>query len=198
MLSFVITAFNRPKALRTCLSSLVQQTWDAWEALVVDNSDSEPDRLDNIDLCSMDRRIHHCRMGDDAQIEGAMHKYSLYKATEIGVANTSGEWLCFPSDDSYYVPWFVERMMAAAQGKHWDLVYCDLIAGGAGGHWVLEASPKRCCIDKTSFLLRREWFHGFPDATGESYADADGRMIEELVERGIRHGRVSQVLAVHN
>src|ERR1700751_1895948 len=99
MLSFIITAFNRPKALRTCLSSLVQQTYEDWEALVVDNSDSEQDRLDNRDLCAMDKRISYSMTGYDSLIEGTMHAYSLYNVTEIGLANTSGYWLVFPNDD---------------------------------------------------------------------------------------------------
>ncbi len=199
MISFIITAFNRPLALRTCLSSLVQQTHEEWEAMIVDNS---PDMGgENVPLIDMDKRIRWMDVSEHTAIEAnsSGHKYSLYKATELGVQWTArGDWLCFPNDDSYYCPWFAERMLSAAESNQWDLVYCDIVMGGSGGHHLLEAAPKRCQIDKTNFLLRREWFQGFSHGHGLDYPQADGFMIEELVRRGIRHGRVPEVLCVHN
>lgn len=198
MISFVISAFNRPLALRTCLSSLVQQTHPDIEVLVVDNSDSSGMSDGNADECEMYSSFKYLYTGRVTEIEDTMHKYSLYKATEIGVSQSTGDWLCFPNDDSYYCPWFAERMLHAAEKNNWDLVYCDIVMGGSGGHHVLEAAPKRCCIDKTNFLLRRDWFQGFSHGHDEDYPQADGFMIEELVRRGIRHGRVPEVLVVHN
>lgn len=200
MISFIVTAYNRPLALRTCLSSLCQQTNDQWEVAVMDNSVPGSDLDEHARLCEMDRRIryHYVRPLTEIGSNKSGHTHSLYKATEIGVERTSGWWLCFPSDDSYYCPWFAERMLHAATKAAWDLVYCDIVMGGSKEHHVLEASPRACCIDKTSFLLRRSWFQGFSQGHGESYPQADGLMIEELVRRGIRHGRVPEVLVVHN
>ena len=200
MISFIVTAYNRPLALRTCLSSLCQQTIEDWEIKIMDNSDHF--YLQNKEVYE---GFHYSRMSyqttkdktiTDANSSG--HKYSLYKATEIGVENTKGKWLCFPNDDSYYCPWFTERMLRAAEKNTWDLVYCDIVMGGPKEHHLLEARPKLCCIDKTNFIMRREWFQGFPQGHGDSYPQADGLMIEELVRRGIRHGRVPEVLCVHN
>lgn len=203
-ISFIVTAFERPNALRTCLSSLVQQTERDWEAIVVDNSRDESgwngvDWVGNERICAdlMDKRIIYMNTSPYTGIEDEIHKYSLYKATDMGVNITSAPWLVFPNDDSYYCPWFAERMLHAATSNNWELIYCDLIAGGPGGHWLLSASPRRCCIDKTSFMLARSRYIGFPAAT-EDYAQADGLMIEQLVRDGIRHGRVDQVLVVHN
>ena len=200
MISFIITAFNRPLALRTCLSSLCQQTVTDWEAAVMDNSVPGPDLDEHARLCEMDRRIryHYVRTHTAIDINQSNHTHSLYRATEMGAEFTFGEWLSFPSDDSYYCPWFAERMLRAAEKNSWDLVYCDIVMGGSGGHHLLEARPKLCCIDKTNFLLRRSWFQGFPQGHGDSYPQADGLMIEELVSRGIRHGRVPEVMCVHN
>ncbi len=197
-LSFVITAFNRSTALRTCLSSIIQQTVPDWEVVVVDNSDLNVQRLRNAEMCLMDTRIHYTYTGEDTAVQDSMHARSLYKATEIGVGMTRGTYLCLPNDDSYYCPWFAERMLDAAIRNTWDLVYCDLVSGGAGGHYLLEAHPRRCQIDKTSFILRRERFVGFARGHGLDYPQADGMMIEQLVRDGVTHGRVSQILVVHN
>ncbi len=144
-----------------------------------------------------DPRVRYVYVGDDT-FDSTVGLRSLYKATEIGVQMTRKPWLCLPNCDSYYCPWFAERMLDAAIRNAWDLVYCDLVAGGAGGHWLLEAHPRLCQIDKTNFILRRTCFTGFHNSHGDAYPQADGAMIEQLVRDGVTHGRVSQILAVHN
>jgi len=199
VISFIITAFNRPLALRTCLSSIVQQTNEDWMGMVMDNSDDPVLAKRNKNMLAGDfERFSYNHVSGETHVEDSMHKYSLYKATEIGVRVTYGDWLCFPNDDSYYCPWFAERMLRAAESSQWDLVYCDIVMGGPKSHNLLEAHPRLCQIDKTNFLLRRNWFQGFSKGHGDDYPQADGYMIEELVRRGIRHGRVPQVLVTHN
>ena len=203
MVSLIVSAYERPNALRTCLSSLVSQTHLDWRALVVDNTARKRMAYANTRVVEGigDPRIAYTNVHRETYIgdveNASGHRYSVYKATELGVAATDGEWLCFPSDDSYYVPWFLERMLKTATHESWELVYCDLIAGNATEHHAVGAKPLRCCIDKTCFLLRREWFHGFDHSPGV-YPMADGHLIEDLVARGIRHGRLGHCLVVHN
>jgi glycosyltransferase involved in cell wall biosynthesis len=197
-LSFIVTAFNRPDALRTCLSSLVQQTFTDWEAIVCDNSDNAANLGSNAIMTSMDQRISYKFTGGDVGIDGTIHKYSLYQATEMGIADSTGAWLCLPNDDSYYCPWFAERMLAAAERENWELVYSDIVMGGAGGHYPMQCSPRLCCIDKTNFIVKRSRWNGWVNATGAGYAQADGHTVMDLVARGIRHGRVPELLVVHN
>lgn len=197
MISFIVAAHSRPMALMCVLASLCQQTRADWEAIVVDNAEVDAISDQHQDICVMDPRIRYMRTTEQTLVAGAIHGRSLYMAAEIGVDASSGEWLCFPNDDSYYCPWFAERMLRAADIHRWHLVYCDLVAGGRQGHWLLQASPRLCCIDKTNFVMRREWFKGF-NHDPEHYPQADGMLIEDLVRRGIAHGRVSEILVVHN
>jgi GT2 family glycosyltransferase len=193
--SFVVSAFNRPVELKLCLLSLALQTDPNWEIIVVDNSDDDHKATRNsLTYSGINRYI---RTTNDTRISGAPHEHSLYRATEMGVAAAKGKWLCFPNDDSYYCPWFLERMLGAAKANSWELVYCDLVAGGPKEHHWMRTEPRRCQIDKTCFLVKRGWFRGF-DHRPEVYAQADGLLIEDLVARGIRHGRVGQCLVVHN
>jgi hypothetical protein len=186
-------------ALRTCLSSLCQQTIDQWEAIVVDNSDPGPAVDEHARLCEMDPRIRHWYVREQTAMtmNDSRHSHSLYKATEMGVLRTTGEWLVLPNDDSYYTPWFLERMLRAYEENHWDLIYCDLVMGGPREHHYMRVEPKLCQIDKTCFLLKRGWFTGFSREPVD-YPKADGLMIEDLVRKGIRHGRVPEILVCHN
>jgi len=55
-------------------------------------------------------------------------------------------------------------------------------------------------IDKTGFMVRRGWFNGFPGKKmlDPGPAPCDGMLIDGLVGRGIKHGKVKEILMVHN
>jgi hypothetical protein len=198
-IAFIVGAYNRPGRLRTCLSSIIDQTYTDFEVVVVDNSDPGAAVMQNREYVEYlnDLRVRYEYVGDRTYDAGVGFK-SLYKATDIGVGMTTKPWLALPNCDSYFCPWYAERMLRAAEHCAWDLVYCDIVGGTpAGGHFWLRAEPKLCSIDKTNFLLRREWYAGFPSAPAD-YPHADGLMIEGLVTKGIRHGRVPQILVFHN
>lgn len=186
-ITYIVSAEQRPVALALMLGSLVLQTHEEWEAIVTDIAFNPVIANKHELVCSIDTRIRYLRSGAE----------NLYGAAEEGVAAATGEWLCFPSDDGYYCPWFGERMLKAARDNDWDMVYCDIVMGGAQCHRVLGAKPSRCNIDKTNFMVRRDWFDAF-DSKLTDYQQSDGIFVEKLVGRGIRHGRLAEVLCVHN
>ena len=197
MISFIVPAFNNPKRLRTCLSSLVDQTVECLEVIVADNTIDLETANENLELCRMDPRIKY-EWTADRTIIGGPHARCLYTATEIGVGLATGEWLCFPNQDSAYPPIFAERMLAYTEQENLDLCYCDFILGGPNMDYRrISVEPHNCQIDKTCFIVKKSWFQGF--ACKEShYSCADGYFIESLVMRGIRHGALREVLVTHN
>ena len=58
-LSFTVCAFENPLALRTCLSSLLDQTMQDFEIIIVDNSIGSTWIDLNKDLCRMSDRIRY-------------------------------------------------------------------------------------------------------------------------------------------
>ena len=198
-LSFVVPAFNNHNRLRTCLSSLLDQTYPAneIEIIVADNSIDMLEAILNKELCEMSQRITYVYTADRTIIEGP-HVRCLYTATEIGVERATGEWLSFPNQDTAHVPVFAARMLDYAEKQNLDLVYCDFVLGGPKLEYSPRAvSPHNCSCDKTCFIMRREWFQGF-DHKVSDYHTADGFLLESLVDRGIRHGRLAECLVMHN
>jgi glycosyltransferase involved in cell wall biosynthesis len=190
-ISFIVSAYNRPEFLRCCLASLVCQTMTNWEAIVMDNT-SDPYitwRQANISM-SMNR-VHYRSTPKEL-------RNTSYHSSEWAVQNfAQGEWVAFPSDDSYYLPEYAQEMLAA--GENADLVYCNMVMGGTWAGQVLDVRPTEGYIDKTGFILRREKFQPFPgkpDNGGPS--NSDGMLIDKLVREGIRHVKVPKILAVHN
>jgi glycosyltransferase involved in cell wall biosynthesis len=201
-ISFIVGAFNNPNSLRTCLSSLADQSEKAIEIIVADNSDGSTWTELNRDLCAMDDRIRYEFTGDRTDISnlGLRHTRCLYTATEIGAEMATGEFLCFPNADSYYPPVFAEQMLKAAAVFGCDLVYSWFVHGYSYANCrysVVESSPSVGKIDKTNFILRRSCFHGYPDKR-TNYEAADGLLIEGLVKNGISRKCVPGVLCFHN
>jgi len=126
-----------------------------------------------------------------------------YESANFGAGQASGEYLCFPSDDGYYAPRFLELMLR--HGSLYDLIYCDCIWDGRGYgageeliHLVTE--PRRGKIDKGGFLVARDAFIKAGRFLGPYGIDRaeDGRLIEHLVANGCRHRKVDITGWIHN
>ena len=199
-LSFIVCAFENPSALRTCLSSLLDQTMQDFEIIVVDNSIDKFAAYRIECLCEeLSFHIQYEWTSTRTVLvdPSCRHSRCLYTASEIGAKMATGDFLCFPNSDSYYPPVFAERMLRAAENGHCDLIYSDFVLGTPDRKYVvMESQPRQTKIDKTSFILRRELFAGFPDKA--NYEQADGMMIERLVVAGVSRRRVGEILCWHN
>ncbi len=193
--TFIVSAFNRPTDLKLCLLSLVLQSRTDWSAIVTDNANSSTHRDLNEEAVRWvgDDRISYLYTGDRAN--------NCYWSANLGAVEATGTWICTPSDDSYYSPRFLERMLRGT-ADDLDLIYCDMAWGGpALPYRILDVQPRCCEIDKTGFLVRREWFQkvgGFGQANEALPSVADGELVEKLVAAGARHGKVAELLATHN
>jgi glycosyltransferase involved in cell wall biosynthesis len=198
--TYIVSAFDRPDRLACCLWSLKVQTDPDFEVIVADNSTDFAIFLEHSRITNSlaDRRFRHCNTSRHANSPG----WDCYWSAEWIVEHEAkGEWICLPSDDSYYVPVFQEALLAAAANNNWQLVYCDMLYDRriSGRYSKLEVEPHENAIDKTGFLVHRDVWIGFPDKPHVPQASAcDGMMAAELVKRGVRHGKVSEILAVHN
>ena len=194
-LSFIATAWaaRRPLALPCLLACLRNQSMPDWECLVADSEDYPPHRA----ACATDPRFIYC-----PEPLGRRHeRKDMYHATDWVVDQARGEWLAFPNDDGLLVPWFAERMIRAAEQNSWDLAYCNIVLGSPHTHAVLlRQTPRRAEIDKTGFIVRREWFCRVKGFVGKQdcWPETDGALAAELVEQGARHGGVDEFLVVHN
>lgn len=206
-ISYIVSAYNRPLMLPACLWSLAQQTHRSFEVIVTDNS--------------TDRGIakHQERTVDQINASGLLgnpaprfvyvntsQKIKIsdcYRSALYAVENHArGNWYCFPCDDTYLVPEFGERMLAAAYSRNADFLYCKYCVVGAdassySGYRVWTMTPGRTI--KTSLFVRASVFQGFPGiADSAAPVLADWAYSSRMRERNIRTATVDEVLVVHN
>jgi hypothetical protein len=203
--SFIVSAFDRPLHLKGCLFSLAVQTEPDFEVIVTDNAPLivGGDWFDNevaVRQMNDSRFIYlHTGLGD------------CYQSGDAGAEQAIGEYLCFPSDDSYYLPTFLADMLATGA----DLILCDFIndirvrpigtldcrihaCNSVEGYTVVDARAELGLVDKTSFLVRRDVFSGFVGNIPGELCCADGLTVESLVKRGLSVAKVAVPLVVHN
>lgn len=189
MISFVIATFDRPKDLRVLLSSLLAQTSDAWEALVMDEG------VNGYVLRGMgDERIR--RISVERQVVTADGRGSLgLLPKHAGVEYAAGDHLCFPSEDVYYLPRFVELMDGHAE----DVIGCDMFINYARGFNCLRFQPKVTFADCANYIIRPEWYrrHPFTSFIPEYTGLADGLCVQRCAEDGASVRRVEKFLVMH-
>lgn len=190
LVSFIVAAYDRPEMLRCCLASLQVQTHRNIEVLVADNN-IEPE------ICRRQEEITWS-LGDPRFRYYNTRLEVCYDSTKELAPKSHGEWLCFPNDDSYYVPAFTETMLAAGEGV--DFVYCDLLMDPRlyGIYHVLKAKPRRYRIDKTCFLIRKAVFDKFDWPPSPKDLDRDGLFVDKLRRAKVTMAKVKGVLCVHN
>lgn len=200
MISYIVSAYDRPLHLLGSLSSLLTQTHRDFEIIVTDNAPVE--YCENISvlrflLGDAAYRPFNYTFKNMRYVHTAMD--TCYQSAEHGASIANGEWLCFPSDDSYYVPDFAKLMLEKSAGA--DLVYCDCIYDPRRGYTyaVMDTKPLVGHIDKTNFIVRKEWFErvgGFPEK--KPGGCSDGLFIERAIQLGARHVKAEGVLCFHN
>jgi len=194
-ISFIVSTYAENSSdvenkLLCCLYSLANQSLKEIEVIVTDNSSLM------ITRDSIRQMVYRLNM---QHVNTVMS--SCYHSAEYGAGIATGEYLCFPSDDSYYVPTFAETMYKAGKLHNADLVYCDIVYDsrcGQGRYERQHVLPTTGSIDKTGFILKRDKFIGFPTKTEDGRCNADGEMISILVNSGISHAHIPDVLLVHN
>lgn len=186
--TFIVSCYDRPLALRLCLSSLVLQTEREWEAIVCDNSKDHAVQARHYGFSLMDPRIRYVHT----------NAIDSYYSAEMVIGEATGDFVAFPSDDSFYTCHYLKKMLWMADNHNLELVYSDIVMDGPTSGGVLSCEARVCMIDKTNFLLKRERFIPFPAKNPEGMGScSDGELIDELVRQGIRHGKVPHPICVH-
>lgn len=192
-ISYIVSAHNDLERLPCCLWSLRAQTDQDFEVIIADNS--ETPKMRNAIYALATSILPDVRYMATSQPE-------CFHAANAVASEARGEFLCFPSDDSYYMPVFGEEMLKAAFDA--DFLMCHMVYDkrcGHGRYTAIPQEPKRFWCDKTGFIIRKEKFTGFPNIklTGSrEEMSADGEMAELLVSQGVSWKVIPDVLVVHS
>lgn len=117
-ISVIIPVYNVEAYLPQCLDSIIRQTYQELEIIIID--DGSPDGCGTIcdDYADRDKRIH------------VIHKENagVDAARDDGIALATGEWISFVDSDDWLDLDFYEKMIATDDGQEVDVIF-------AGGYY---------------------------------------------------------------
>ncbi len=113
MISIIVPIYNAEKYLNECLDSILNQTYNDFEVLCINDGSS-----DNSEEICKRASIKDGRIKYFSQNNGGVSK-----ARNTGINNAKGEYLCFVDADDVIDKDFLSNLIAAS--VKYDLVVCD-------------------------------------------------------------------------
>lgn len=101
MISIIIPVYKVEKYIRRCIDSVLSQTYNNWELLLID--DGSPDKSGAI--CDEYKKV-------DARVR-VFHKENagVSSARNFGIDNASGDWVLFVDSDDWIEPTYIESFL---------------------------------------------------------------------------------------
>ena len=189
--SVIIPCYNLGQYLDEAVDSILSQTYRDFEIVIVNDGSTDP----ATQALLADYRRPHTRVIDVAH-------GGLAAARNLGIANTTGEYLCALDADDRLEPSYLEQAVRVLDGDaSVTFVSCWLRTFGEE-EW--EWKPERCDLPTllwedtvlTAALVRRGAIHavGGYDPAMPVQGDEDWDLWLTLVERGYRGAILPEVL----
>lgn len=117
--SVIMPAYNASAFLARSISSVINQTYQNWELLIVDDGSTDDSREIVQAFCAEDFRINLlCNQHGGTA-----------RARNTAIAIAEGDYLAFIDADDVYHPCYLELLLRAALQETADLVVCDITRG---------------------------------------------------------------------
>ncbi|MFT7618285.1 MAG: glycosyltransferase involved in cell wall biosynthesis [Planctomycetota bacterium] len=133
--SIIIRTYNRPKMLRRALESVGRQTYKNIEAVVINDAGQDVQSI--VDDFKNDFDILYLNYPPE-------DKPGRCKAANEGIAQSTGEWICYLDDDDFYYPDHIAVLMHEARRTGALVHYTDANRGteepsSVPGEYVITA-----------------------------------------------------------
>jgi len=138
-IQIIIPVYNASKYIRKCLDSVKNQTYESWEALLID--DASTDNSSDIikEYTENDNRFKYIRQEKNSGAASARNK---------GLSMLTAEYVAFLDSDDYWENTMLEELLNHAEESSCDIVQCRFIYDFPGGKQILPtgAFPKNITL----------------------------------------------------
>lgn len=114
--SIVLPTYNGERFIRDSINSIINQTFQDWELLIV--NDCSTDGTYNI-ISKYEHMDYRIRVINNSENQ------KLPKALNIGFQNASGDYLTWTSDDNMYLPEALEKMVEFMDYNPKEYIVCS-------------------------------------------------------------------------
>jgi len=131
--SVIISTYNRAPLLKRAIKSVLEQSMDDLELIVVDDCSTEGD-VERLVHSFGDARVKYVRTPENSGHDG--------RPKNLGIKAAEGEYVAFLDDDDFYRRDALKILLAYAAQSKMDLVYGDYLIDGQAG-WSIDFSAAR-------------------------------------------------------
>lgn len=122
LISFVMPQRNRDDIIKDCIDSIIKQTIDQWELVVVDDHSAQDDRTEEIIKSYNDERIKYFVLDDENGIGiSAARNFGNMIASSKIIAVTDSDDICLPQRAELTIKRFEDQECDIVYGRinHW-------------------------------------------------------------------------------
>ncbi len=143
LISVIVPIYNVEKYLDRCIKSIVNQTYENLEIILVDDGspDNSPKMCD--EWAKKDKRIK------------VIHKENggVSSARNIGIDKSRGEWITFVDADDYIEPTYAEDMLAVSNDFDTKYICCGYNKVYSNKSETINSSGEIIELNKKDFLI---------------------------------------------
>ena len=115
LVSVILPVYNGEKYLRDCIDSVLANTYQNLELILIDDGSSDNSGLICNEYAKKDKRINVIHQENKGLVD----------ARNCGLAASKGAYIAFIDADDMVSPVFYEEMVAAIEAEHADVVACE-------------------------------------------------------------------------
>lgn len=144
LVSVIVPVYKVEKYLRTCVESVIRQTYKNWELILVDDGSPDKSGLICDEYASKDSRIQVVHKGNGGQAQARNRGLDLCK----------GDYVTFLDSDDFFHQDFICYMVEAALKNKADIVQCDYLHGVCSSFPKQSVTCKEKSYDNHSVFIR--------------------------------------------
>lgn len=162
LVSIILPVYNGEKYLRESIDSVLAQTYQNWELLILDDCSSDSSSEIALEYSGRDSRVHYYRNKENLRLPANLNK---------GFSLAAGDYLTWTSDDNRYRPTAIERMKKALDQNNAHFVFASCRVIGEAGEEIEyinvgEASKRQLVGHNTvgaCFMYTRDVYEAIGD-----------------------------------
>lgn len=140
--SVIVPAYNSGRTIERCIKSLIGQTYDAKEIIIVD--DGSTDNTPNI--------CQKYEQKGELKYYKATHG-GVSKVRNLGLSKATGEYVMFVDADDYVKDTFLEKMVDALESADADMCICKYLRVVYNDQYPIKNLQKSGIIDRNKYLI---------------------------------------------
>lgn len=142
-ISIIIPVYNVEQYIRICLESVLEQTFQDYEVLVINDGSKENEKEIILEFVDKDKRFKYIEKENGGQAS----------ARNLGIKNAKGEYIFFLDSDDYIRRDCLEILYQYSEGEVKDIVTSDIFCVEKESVTYFDTNIVYCDDKKKNYLL---------------------------------------------